>query len=286
MAKKFQVPPKLKVALAVGLMLAVAFFTARATVNRLSPPRPASAPLVAPPIAVAPKPLVAPSAPKPAAGARLAIILDDWGNKPALVADAIAVGRPLTLSILPDHKFTKRIAEEAHAAGLGVMLHLPMQPKDTKQPREPLGIYTTTSDDEIRRVVSTSLSKVPHAEGINNHQGSAATSDWRVMRAVMGEVKRRGVFFVDSIVIGSTVGPSVARETGTRFNKRDVFLDNKNEIEPIKEELRRAARLALQHGSAIAIGHDRKLTLQAIREMIPELERAGVRLVLARDLIR
>ena len=53
----------------------------------------------------------------------------------------------------------------------------------------------------------------------------------------------------------------------------------------IKEKLERAKKIALSRGTAVVIGHDRKMTLQAIKEMVPEFEAAGVQFVLVKDLV-
>jgi polysaccharide deacetylase 2 family uncharacterized protein YibQ len=223
--------------------------------------------------------------PAPSGGAELAIILDDWGNDHALLAEAIAVGRPLTLAVLPKLKHSVEIAREAHEAGLGVMLHMPMQSKGGRD-AEPHTILTTSPDAEVLSYLEEGIAAVPFLEGVNNHQGSAATSDERVMRLVLGRIKKKGFFFVDSKVIASSVASDVAEELGLRHATRDVFLDNVAEVEAVKEQLRKAVAVALKHGRAVAIGHDKRVTLRAIREMLPELDAAGVRLVYARDLVR
>ena len=67
----------------------------------------------------------------------MAIILDDWGNNYGLLQDAIDIQRPLTLAIIPKLISTRRIASEAHENGLGVMIHMPMEPESHSQPLEP-----------------------------------------------------------------------------------------------------------------------------------------------------
>ena len=275
--------PKLKIALSIVFVLAVAFFVARAFWPKPSPVHKAPAKAVAKKIA----PVKKEALPSPVPGpAEMAIILDDWGQNASLVDDAIAVGRPLTLSVLPNLRHSRDIAERAYANGLGVMLHMPMQPRSNRQPAEPHTILTTTPDGEIARLLDEALASVPHAEGVNNHQGSAATGDERVMRAVLSHLKKKGLFFVDSQVIATSVGRKVASETGIRFAARQVFIDNTATVEAVKQELERAARLARQRGRLIVIGHDKKLTLAAIRESVPQIEKSGVKLVLAKELVQ
>ena len=67
---------------------------------------------------------------------------------------------------------------------------------------------------------------MPGAVGVNNHMGSAATADPRVMRAVARVLARRGLFFVDSRTTTATVAERVVREEGVLSVSRRVFLDD------------------------------------------------------------
>lgn len=277
---------RLKVVLSALFVLAVALAVVRVFWPKPSP-RPAEKKIVYKKKAPAPAKKKAPaSAPAavPETAAEMAIILDDWGASGAHVDDVVALGKPVTLAVIPHLRRSEEVAIEAHAAGLGVMLHMPMQPKSAK-PSEPHTILTNTSAGEIRRLLDEALSSVPHVEGVNNHQGSAATSDLRVMRTVLSHLKKKGLFFVDSKVIATSACAQAARETGIRFASRDVFIDNVPEVEAIKGKLREALRLARSRGRALAIGHDRSVTLEALRQMRGEIDASGVKLVLAREMV-
>ncbi len=237
-----------------------------------------------------PAPIVAKAVPKPAparsASAKMAIILDDWGMSTSLMKQAIDLKRPITLAIIPHLAHSADIAKSAKANGLGVMLHMPMQPKNLRQPKEPYTITTQTSEEEINKLLGDALATIPHVEGVNNHQGSAATSDLRVMKAVVAYLKKRKLFFVDSNVIATTVGWKVARDAGLPYAKRDVFIDNEANVESIRAQLKKAEDKALANGSVVVIGHDKRATLEAIRDAIPEIESRGIELVLAKELLQ
>ena len=216
---------------------------------------------------------------------KMAIILDDWGHNLKLVKNVQAIGRPITLSILPHLPHSREIAEVAFSHGLGVMLHLPMQPKSSAQPMEPTTILTSTPDVEIIQYLNSAIESVPHVDGVNNHQGSEATSDERVMKTVLNHLKNKGLFFVDSRVISTSLGQRVAQEVGIAFTQRDVFIDNQGTLVAIQRQLRQAEKIALKHGRVVVIGHDKKTTIEAIRTIVPELEKNGVQLVLAKELL-
>ena len=232
------------------------------------------------------KPPAAPPAQAPHDGApRLAIIIDDCGQWPDTERGFIALPVALTMSVLPHVRFGAQIARDAESAGKGVMLHLPMEPRSGADPG-PGGILTAMDDAAIAAQVRDDLAAVPLATGVNNHEGSRATADDRVMRDVAAVLAERHVFFIDSRTGSDTVAERNATAAGVPTARRDVFLDDVADVDATESQLRRAADIAKAKGSAIAIGHPRPTTLVAVRTLLPELERAGIVLVLARDLVR
>jgi polysaccharide deacetylase 2 family uncharacterized protein YibQ len=256
---------------------------------------PAAATESAPPLA---EPSEAPEATTPAPGSsaapattpragapRLAIIIDDCGQWPDTEHGFIALPAALTLSVLPHVRYGTQIAHDADAAGKGVMLHLPMEPLSGADPG-PGRITVAMNDAAIAAQVRDDLASVPLATGVNNHEGSRATADARVMRAVAGVLAERRLFFIDSRTGSASVAERDASAAGIPTAGRDVFLDNVADVDATEAQLRRAAQVAKANGSAIAIGHPRPTTLTAVRALLPELERDGIQLVLARDLVR
>ena len=217
---------------------------------------------------------------------RLAVILDDWGYQASLINLAIDIDRPITLAVLPHLPYSTRVAQKAFNQGLGVMLHMPMQPKNKWRGLERHTILVTDKEEVIKACLDSALTSVPHVEGVNNHMGSLATSDERVMRIVLSHLMSKGLFFIDSNTAPATVSPKISRELGIKFAKRDIFIDNEMVPESIKKQLRQAEKLALRTGRAVAIGHGKKMTILVIKEMVPEIEKAGIKLVLVRDLVK
>ncbi len=248
----------------------------------LAPAAPEPAPSAAGP---SPPGSGAPPTLAPVAAARLAIIVDDCGQWPDTERGFIALPVALTLSVLPHVRYGDAIARAARTAGKGVMLHLPMEPRSGADPG-PGEVSVAMSDAAIASQVRDDLAAVPLAAGVNNHEGSRATADDRVMRAVSAALAGRHLFFVDSRTSAASVAERDAAAAGLPTARRDVFLDDVAELASTEAELRRAAALAKQRGSAIAIGHPRPTTLQAVRDLLPELQREGVELVLAADLAR
>ena len=217
--------------------------------------------------------------------ARLAILLDDFGND-LNAADAIfAFHVPITLSVLPYKAHSQEIAREARKHGCEVMLHLPMQSRANEM-AEQYELKAGLSSEEVQNIVTKMLEAVPEADGVNNHQGSQATSNGALMSELMPVLKDAGVFYVDSRTTTETVAYDAAKRDGVRTAFRNVpFLDDIQNKLAVKRQLQIAIRGAKEKGEAIAIGHPHAVTLEALREMLPEVKKQNVRLVLVSDVV-
>ncbi|HET9030555.1 MAG TPA: divergent polysaccharide deacetylase family protein [Candidatus Aquilonibacter sp.] len=220
-----------------------------------------------------------PNAPK------LAIIVDDCGQWLSTERGFIALPVPVTLSVLPDVHGTATIAQEAHDAGKGVMLHLPMDTLSGMNPG-PGKVTTAMTDAQITAQLENDLAQVPLAQGVNNHEGSKGSADTRVMTDVIDVLAKRNLFFIDSRTNAASVGEQIAAANGVKTAARDVFLDNKADVAYSEQQLREAAAIAKRTGSAIAIGHPKPTTLAAVKALVPELQAEGIEFVLVRDLAR
>ena len=219
------------------------------------------------------------------AHARLAIIIDDLGSDRAAAEAVFALGYPLTISVLPNHEHSLEIAEEAHRRGFQVMLHLPMQSvaNETPEARE---LHPGMPAPEVAALVDQFLNNVPNAAGVNNHQGSQATADSALMDEFMPVLRDRHLFYVDSRTTAATVAYDTAQDFGVRSAFRNVpFLDDVAEVAAIRKQLELALRGAREKGEAVAIGHAHPATLQALREVLPQAQAQGVRLVPASELV-
>jgi polysaccharide deacetylase 2 family uncharacterized protein YibQ len=122
--------------------------------------------------------------------------------------------------------------------------------------------------------------------GVNNHEGSRGTSDTKLMGELMPVLRERKLFFVDSRTTAATVAETVAHSAGVPATSRNVFLDDEQSAAAIRKQFVLAVRDAREKGSALAIGHPHPETLQVLSEMLPAIERQGVTLVFASDLVR
>lgn len=222
--------------------------------------------------------------PKVFAG-KIAIVLDDWGYSLNNMNIIEQIKSPLTIAVLPDLHYSRVIAENLHRRGFEIILHLPMEPKD-KSAMEKNTIKISMNERQIAGIIDKDLSSVPHVKGVSNHTGSMATADVGTMEAVFRVLKKRKLYFLDSYVTADSKCFEVASKHGLRFSKRDVFLDNKNDPKYIKKQLYILRDKARLKGYAVGIGHDRKNTLEVLRDIMPELEKEGYKFVFLSELVQ
>ena len=209
---------------------------------------------------------------------RLAIVIDDAGRDLDSQHIYEQMGIPLTLAVMPDQIHTRDAALSWRAHGLPVILHQPME-SVSGIGMEPKVILTSMSDAAIRQMLRDSLSQLPEAIGINNHQGSKATIDARTMDIVMNELHHHGLFFFDSHTNSMTAADKAAKTYGVPYVRNDLFVDNSASVSDICAMIQEGADRAKKKGTYIIIGHCRPHTAEAFRQMVPKLKAQGIEFV-------
>ena len=221
-----------------------------------------------------------PSLPKMAVRPKVAIVIDDLGGENQMSQEILHWKVPLTLSILPFTPYSKVLAQQAHKRGKEVILHLPMEPYGYPQTKPGEGVLLEEMEEEkLLRQLSRDLEAVPDIKGVSNHMGSRLMEDPAKVRIIMKELKRRGLFFLDSRTTPETRGLQIAESIGLRATERSLFLDHSQDPEEIKRQLEKLAQLSLETGKAIGIGHPHPSTLKSLKEMIPRMKRMGIEIV-------
>jgi hypothetical protein len=218
-------------------------------------------------------------------GALLAIIIDDLGNDRSAGNAVVSLPFPVTVSVLPNLPYSADIAEEAYHRGDQVLLHLPMEAQSASAQPESAELRVGMNANQVRGALSSMLDTVPHVVGVNNHEGSRATSDPALMNELMPALHERALFFIDSRTSASTVAYDAAQHSGVASASRKVFLDDQVDRDAIDSQINLAVRDASRDGSAIAIGHPHPETIAVLAKSASSFEAQGVRLVFASDLV-
>lgn len=224
-------------------------------------------------------------APCAVAAPLISVVIDDLGDRWPEGLAAVQLPGAVACAFLPESPHTRRLAGLAHAADKEVLVHLPLDPVSgsahplSLSPLQPAGDRTA----QLRRL----LAAVPHASGVNNHQGSSSTANRGAMHWLMRELSRHGTgFFVDSMTSAASVAYPLARAYGIPATRRRVFLDHERGVPATRAQFQRLIEMARHEGGALAIGHPYPETLAVLAEMLPQLAAMGVELVPPSQLIR
>ncbi|HLW46158.1 MAG TPA: divergent polysaccharide deacetylase family protein [bacterium] len=206
---------------------------------------------------------------------RVAIVFEHAGANLAELQPIYAMHRPFALGIFPHMRYSAQIAREASSHGLVPMLHLPME-SNTPADLGPVSgiVWVRMSDAEIARVVTGDLDSVPGVVGVDNHGGSRATEDPRVMRAALAVIKARGLWFEENRNSPRSVAPEAAHALGLRALQVSAYLDQPPD--GIATKLRGLIATARREGWAVGVGHIVTGTPQIVRRLLPEFDQAGV----------
>lgn len=180
----------------------------------------------------------------------------------------------LTFSVLPHSPFEREIAKSVNAAGLEVMLHLPMEPMEYPHVNPGTGaLLMSMSPDRLIAQLYENLKAVPYIKGVNNHMGSKMTAGSTQMYQIFSVLKKEGLYFIDSRTTTETLCRPSARLFQLPFAQRDIFLDNIQKADAIQNQIKKLYLIAESHGEGIGIGHPYPVTYKVLKKILPGLRK-------------
>lgn len=210
---------------------------------------------------------------------QVVIIIDDMGMDRKHSLQVIDMPYPLTLAFLPYAPKLPEITKQAIDRGHELIIHVPMQPIDSRLNVGPLALRDDMAQQSFDAALEKIFASFDGYVGINNHMGSKLTQDRKAMDRVMEALAKRNLLFVDSKTIPNSVAADSAAKHGLAFAERDVFLDHENTKEFVMDALHDLEIIAKRRGYAVAIGHPKEATIQGLKEWLPTLKDKGLTLV-------
>ena len=201
--------------------------------------------------------------------AKIAIIIDDIGNKPA-DADAFALPEKVTFAILPHTEYSTAFSNWANQQSREVMLHMPMESLNGKALGEG-ALLSTMYPNQVEQALLHALESVPDAVGVNNHMGSKLTQITLQMSTVMDVLRDKGLFFVDSRTTRFTRAHLIAQQTGVLSAQRHIFLDHYAQEAFLQRQLDTLIRQARRKGKAIGIAHPYPVSIKFLNQALTRL---------------
>lgn len=209
----------------------------------------------------------------------IAIVIDDLGHSEQEFARVLSLGVEITLAFLPYTEQGPKFARHARREGFEILVHMPMEPTNSSADPGPNALLIDLSEDELKRRLVHNLTRFSEYVGINNHMGSKFTKHRRSMSLVLAELQSRGLLYLDSVTVSSTVGTYLAKASRMPYASRDIFIDNLVDRSYIERQLSLLERVAQKSGRAVAIGHPHEETIDALVRWLPEARKRGFEFV-------
>ena len=202
----------------------------------------------------------------------IVLVIDDFGYRNDNISDGfLNLNIPITCAIIPGHTASKKFAEKAVSYGKEVIIHMPMESENYSPGEDEYKLLTSMTSELLENKLIQAFESLPEAIGMNNHQGSKATSDSKTMTVLASVLKDRGKYFIDSRTSSLTIGEKTMISFGVPTARRNIFLDNNNDLDRIEEQMNKLANSAKKNGVAVGLGHARKNTLSVIEKVVPDL---------------
>ena len=202
----------------------------------------------------------------------IVLVIDDFGYRNDNISDGfLNLSIPITCAIIPGHTASKKFAEKAVSYGKEVIIHMPMESENYSPGEDEYKLLTSMTSELLENKLIQAFESLPEAIGMNNHQGSKATSDSKTMTVLASVLKDRGKYFIDSRTSSLTIGEKTMISFGVPTARRNIFLDNNNDLDKIEEQMNKLANSAKKNGVAVGLGHARKNTLTVIEKVVPDL---------------
>jgi polysaccharide deacetylase 2 family uncharacterized protein YibQ len=216
--------------------------------------------------------------------AQLVIIIDDIGNNYVQGNAIVELEGPLTLAFLPHTPYAKRLANKAYLREKEIILHAPME-NTIKAALGPGALTQALTETELKQTLKKAIASIPHAQGINNHMGSALTQNKQAMTWVMETLQEEQLYFIDSLTSPNSIAYQQAIKHQLPALRRHIFLDNDKSLEALTRQWNKALRIANKTGRAILIGHPYAESHAFLAKQLPKLAAQSIELIPASQLL-
>lgn len=223
----------------------------------------------------------------PPTGPRIAIVLGGLGLSTLTTETAIdRLPAEITLAFAPYGDELERLSARARQAGHELLLHLPLEPYDYPDSDPgPHTLLTGLDPEQNRDRLHWLMSRFSGYAGVLNYMGARFTASEDALRPFLGELRDRGLVYIDDGTSPRSAVPKVAREIGLSVAVATRVVDAVPTRAAIDEALRQLEDSARETGSALGIGSALPVSIEAIREWARGLEARGVTLVPASALV-
>ncbi|WP_246333262.1 divergent polysaccharide deacetylase family protein [Aureimonas mangrovi] len=220
-------------------------------------------------------------APGSGSGTRIALVVGGLGiSQTGTQAALRALPPAVTLGFAASGNSLDRWMREARQHGHELVLQAPMEPFG--YPNVSPGANTLTTEAAAAGDLSDlhrAMARMTNYVGVMNFMGARLSSEPAAMDAVLADVGRRGLLYLDDGSSPRSAARDAAMAGSVPFARAERLLDAVRDREAIRTELDILERSARAQGSAIGVASAFDTSVSAIAEWVSEAQGRGVEIV-------
>jgi polysaccharide deacetylase 2 family uncharacterized protein YibQ len=212
---------------------------------------------------------------------RIAIVVGGLGIGGGTTAEAIGkLPDSITLAFAPYGGDLSRWAARARVTGHEIVLQLPMEPFDyPDNDPGPQTLLSSLSPEQNIDRLHWMLSRMQGYVGVTNYMGARFTSNEAMLGAILGDVGKRGLLYLDDGSSPRSVATKSADAAKAPFVKADLVVDATPNWADIDAALARLETIAAERGVAIGTASALPLSIERIARWAKAAKERGIRIV-------
>ena len=215
------------------------------------------------------------------AGPRIAIVINGLGLSQTGTQSAIKqLPEDVTLAFASEGNSIDRWMQTARREGHEIILQVPMEPFD--YPNVSPGKFTlevASSPEENRTRLEWALARTTNYTGVMNYMGAAFTSDMPAVEAMLTDLHKRGLMFLDDGTSARSIAQEAALKAGVPYARADFIIDQERTTGAILAKLNELEQTARAQGVAIGVGAAFNETIGAVATWMNEARKRGIEFV-------
>ena len=225
------------------------------------------------------RPLVTPMSIKPGAP-RIALVVGGMGLSETATRNALEkLPGDVTFAFAPYGPNLDQQAAKARAEGHELLLQLPMESFEGAATAGDRTLESSLSPDQIVDRMHWHLARFSGYVGVENFLGQRFTSRETAIAAVMGEVARRGLLYLDDGSSPVSLAPSIGASLGAIVGRADLVVDADRSDDAIAAAFAKLEAIAREKGAAIGTLSALPGSVERAAQFVQGLEKRGVALV-------
>jgi polysaccharide deacetylase 2 family uncharacterized protein YibQ len=219
-----------------------------------------------------------PSPPAPPEAPRVVLVVGGLGlSQTGTQAAIAALPEDVTLAFAPYGSSLERWAGKARTEGHEVLLQVPLEPIGYPQANPGERTLLVSADRHTnQRNLAWLLGRATGYAGVMNYMGARFTSDDKALLPFLGEIGRRGLFYLDDGSSPQSVADRVGEALAVPVVTADVILDRDRSPQAIERELAALESQARERGLAVGVASAFPASVEAVAGWAREAAGRGI----------